>query len=192
VRRAVLARLAAADAFRSMGLDRRQALWEVLALREEPPLLAGLEQNETPATLPAMRLSQSVVADYQMTGLSLTAHPLALIRRDLNRLQVMPNERLAHARQGQFVRVAGLVLVRQRPSTASGIVFATIEDETAAANLILRPRIYDRFRPVAQRVAWIVEGRVERAGSVVHVQVGRLCDLSDRLQTLRVSSRDFH
>ncbi|HOW19675.1 MAG TPA: OB-fold nucleic acid binding domain-containing protein, partial [Phycisphaerae bacterium] len=192
VGRGTLARLAAADAFRSLGLDRRQALWDVLALREELPLLAGLEDRATPAPLPGMPIGEQVVADYDATGLSLAAHPISLVRELLNRLRVVPAARVQQSRHGVPVRVAGLVLVRQRPGTAGGIVFATLEDETGIVNLILRPAVYERCRAAAHGFAWLAEGRIERSNDVVHVQATRIEDLSDRLAGLRVSSRDFH
>ncbi|MGB9623285.1 MAG: error-prone DNA polymerase [Phycisphaerae bacterium] len=192
VGRGTLARLAAADAFRSLGLDRRQALWDVLALREELPLLAALDDREAPAPLPGMPIGEQVVADYDATGLSLAAHPISLVRELLNRLRVVPAARVQQGRHSTPVRIAGLVLVRQRPGTAGGIVFATLEDETGIVNLILRPAVYERFRAAAHGFAWLAEGRIERSNDVVHVQATRIEDLSDRLAGLRVSSRDFH
>ncbi len=190
--RATLARLASADAFRSMGLDRRQALWDVLAIRDELPLLADLVPDEAPAPLPRMTLRDEVLSDYDGTGLSLKAHPIALVRAELNRLDVTTAARVKRSRQGEPVRVAGLVLVRQRPGTAKGIIFVTLEDETDVTNLVIRPAVYERFRRAAEGFAWIAEGRVERAGDVVHVQTARITDLSDALDRLRVLSRDFH
>ncbi len=192
VGRGVLARLAAADAFRSMGLDRRRALWDVLALREEMPLFAGMEVEEAPAPLPEMNLRERVVADYDATGLSLAAHPIGLIRGELDRLLVLRAERLRQSRRGDAVRVAGLVLVRQRPGTASGVVFATLEDETGIANLMIRPAVYERFRTAAHGFAWIAEGRIDRAGDGVHVQTTAIRDLSESLESLRIASRSFH
>ncbi|MBN1489417.1 MAG: DNA polymerase III subunit alpha [Phycisphaerae bacterium] len=192
ISRTVAARLAAADAFSSMGLDRRQALWDVLALREELPLWAGVDESEPATELPAMSIGQQVLADYKATGLSLTAHPVALFRQELASQRVIQAAQLRRCPQGRFVRVAGLVLVRQRPSTAGGIVFATLEDETGVANLILRPRIYERFRSMMGACVWLAEGRVERQGDVIHVQTTRIEDLGHRLSALRVTSRDFH
>ncbi len=191
--RRVLARLAAADAFRSMGLDRHQALWQVLAIDENLPLFAGVGDDEPPASLPELSRERQVVQDYSTTGLSLTAHPLELVRRELYRSGVITAAALKTTRHGQAVRVGGLVLVRQRPSTASGIVFFTLEDETGVANLIVRPAVYERFRAVARTaVALIADGRIERQGEVIHIQVNRLVDLSEHLGTMRSMSRDFH
>ncbi|MBU0639946.1 MAG: error-prone DNA polymerase [Planctomycetes bacterium] len=194
VARETLVRLAAADAFRSLGLNRRQALWHILALDgADAPLFAHLEPDEAPVDLPEMTLDETVVHDYDTLGLSLNAHPIALLRDELNTLKVSQNKRLKTARNGQRVTVAGLVLVRQRPGTASGIVFMTLEDETGVANLVIRPRIWERDRRVARgRVALIAEGAVERQGDVIHVMVRRLHDLSARIANVRPKSRDFH
>jgi error-prone DNA polymerase len=191
--RSVLARLAAADAFRSMGLNRRQALWQVLAIDEDLPLFVGTGDDEPQPPLPDLSLDRQVVQDYDTVGLSLAAHPIELVRRELVRSSVVTAASLNTTRQGQAVRVAGLVLVRQRPSTAAGIVFFTLEDETGVANLIVRPAIYERFRRTARgAVALIADGRIERQGNVIHVQVHRLADLSKHLGQLRKLSRDFH
>jgi error-prone DNA polymerase len=192
--RATLARLAAADAFRSMGLDRRQALWQILAIEDdEPPLFAGLEATEPPPALPVQSLPQRVAQDYDTTGMSLTAHPMSLLRKGLESMGIIHAGQLRQTRTGQRVRIAGLVLVRQRPSTAKGILFYTLEDETGIANLIVRPGVYARYRRAARgAVALLAEGRVERQGEVIHVQTVRLSDLSEHLDRLPSCSRDFH
>ncbi len=202
VSRDTLVRLAAADAFRSLGLSRRAALWQILALEDEPaPLFADLDPVEPAAPLPPMPLDEVVAQDYHALGLSLNAHPVALVRPELNALRlggtrpltISPAAALRHARHGQRIAVAGLVTHRQRPGTAAGIVFMTLEDETDHANLIIRPQIWDRDRAVGRaKIALIAEGHVERQGAVIHVQVARLHDLSARLGPLRAKSRDFH
>jgi error-prone DNA polymerase len=191
--RATLARLAAADAFGSLGLDRRQAVWDVLALTDEPPLLRQLEPIEPPASLPRPTMRDVVLADYDIMGLSLNAHPMSLIREDLSRIKVRPSRDLQTTKAGERMRVAGIVLVRQRPSTAKGIVFCTIEDETGTANLIIRPDIYGKYRTVAGGAAAIIaSGHVERQGDVVHLLVEHLDDAAGGLCELRSQSRDFH
>ena len=194
VARDTLLRLAAADAFRSLSLSRREALWQILALDDAPaPLFADLERVEPPAELPPMPLDETVVQDYDALGLSLSAHPIGLVREELRKLRVSPNEGLASARHGQRIAVAGLVTHRQRPGTAKGIVFMTLEDETGTANLIVRPRVWERDQRVGRaKIALIAEGTVERQGAVVHVQVSRLHDLSERIAPVRAQSRDFH
>ncbi len=190
--RAVLARLAAGDAFNSLGLDRREALWQVLALDDELPLFAGAEWAETPADLPRMGLDEQVVHDYETTGLSLKAHPMSLIRPRLRNGRIAAAKQANRCPQGRRVAVAGLVLVRQRPSTALGIVFMTIEDETGVVNLVIRPKVYERFRAAARSAtAVIATGRIEREGEVVHLQVERLESVTDGMKP-KVRSRDFH
>ena len=189
---ATLARLAAADAMRSLGLGRREAVWQVLAMGDDQPLWAGQDPIEPKATLPAPSLEEVVLADYETVGLSLTAHPIALVRDALARLRVSPAKALKNARNGQWLKVAGLVLVRQRPSTAKGIVFCTLEDETGVANLIIPPDVYHRYRAVAHgSVALVAEGKAERLGEVVHLKVTRVADLTKRPVVRRSVSRDF-
>jgi error-prone DNA polymerase len=131
--------------------------------------------------------------DYQTAGLSLKRHPVALVRADLQALNVTPAEQIRQMSQGHWVRVAGLVLIRQRPATASGIVFQTLEDETGIVNLIIRPNIYDKYRSAA-RIAGLLQadGYLERQGEVIHIMVWRLRDLSHLLAGHRFMSRDFH
>ena len=194
VSRETLVRLAAADAFRSLGLSRRQALWHILALDDaEPPLFVELEPDESAIALPQMTPDETVVQDYDAIGFSLNAHPIELVRGELNALNVTPNQRLKQMRHGQRAIVAGLVTVRQRPGTAGGIVFMTLEDETGMANLVIRPNVWERNRSVARtKVALLAEGTIERQGEVIHVMVRRLHDLSERLAAVRHRSRDFH
>ena len=197
---AALRTLAQADAFGSMGLDRQASLWELRGLSDEPlPLLDGaaLEaaEPEQPA-LPVIPAVSKVVSDYRATGLSLKAHPVSFIRTKLDGAHAIRNADLsdpARTPAGSRVRVAGVVLVRQRPGTASGIVFMTLEDETGIANLIVRPRVYERFRRAARHgVIIICEGKIERQGIVVHVMAARLSSLDGELSSLTARSRDFH
>ncbi len=178
-----------------MGLNRREALWEVLVLEDEDqqPLLRGLDPVEAPPDLPKPSLHEQVISDYASIGLSLAAHPISLIRTELDGVKVTPAKHLQSMKAGTHVRVAGLVLVTQRPSTASGIVFSTLEDETATANLIIRPPVYRRFRREARgAVGLLVAGRIERQGQVVHVQVTHMENLAQSLGKVRVASRRFH
>jgi error-prone DNA polymerase len=196
--RTVALRLAKAGAFGSLGLSRRGALWHALAhdpkdRPQDRPLLAGLEADgQTPVEIPPLSPAEEVLADYRTTGLSLTAHPLEFLREGLDRLGVAPARQLATLPNGGPVRVAGIVLVRQRPGTAKGITFVTLEDETGVANLVIRPDVWQRFRQAALGAAVLVaQGRLERHGQVIHVLVGRLEDLSQRLAELGSQSRDF-
>ncbi len=193
IARDTLLRLAAADAFRSLGLSRRAALWQLLALDDaDAPLFAEIEPPDAPVPLPQPALDETVVQDYDMLGLSLNAHPVELVRPELNRLRVLPNGRLRDTPHGRPVRVAGLVTVRQRPATARGIVFMTLEDETGNANLVVHPQIWERDARIARaKTALLVEGHVERQGEVVNVIVRRVHDLSQRMARLAHRSRDF-
>jgi error-prone DNA polymerase len=195
---AALRRLAAADAFTSMKLSRQAALWHIRALRDEPaPMFAAcsMVQSVDPP-LPPMTAPRNVIHDYQSVGLSLKAHPMSFMRPALDARKVTRAGELADEnrwKHGRRITVAGLVLVRQRPATASGIVFMTLEDETAIANLIIRPQIYDRFRRAARHgVVVLARGTVERQGAVVHVLTTSLQSLNDEFTDLVVASRDFH
>jgi error-prone DNA polymerase len=196
--RSVALRLAKAGAFGSLGLSRRGALWHALAhdpkdRPQDRPLLAGLEADgQTPVEIPPLSPAEEVLADYRTTGLSLTAHPLEFLRAGLDRLGVAPARQLATLPNGGPVRVAGIVLVRQRPGTAKGITFVTLEDETGLANLVIRPDVWQRFRQAALgATVLLAQGRLERCGQVIHVLVGRLENLSQRLAELGSQSRDF-
>ena len=207
--------LAEADAFSSLTLSRRQALWEMLRLKdEENPLFEegtkgvaatslcpsvplslcpSLSCNEPQVCLPIMPLGQEVMIDYSTTGLSLKKHPVALVREELQKRKIIASDQLAWEPHGRWVKVAGLVLIRQRPGTASGIVFETLEDETGIVNLIVKPDIYDRYRPAARHAGLLqAEGYVQRSGQIVHVLAKRLFDLSDLLAGYELRSRDFH
>ncbi|MBL8689308.1 MAG: error-prone DNA polymerase [Rhodospirillaceae bacterium] len=188
---ASLEKLAAADAFRSLGLQRRQALWAVKGLGEAPlPLFAAAEiraplQAEPEIELPALGLGAEVAQDYFTTKLSLKKHPLALIRRRLDASAWSQASFLDDAMPGQLVRVAGLVLVRQHPESANGIVFVTLEDESGIANLVLYPDMYEANRIAVLGARLLAcEGTIDRKEIVVHVKARRLFDLSDWLGDL--------
>jgi error-prone DNA polymerase len=141
-----------------------------------------------------MTLGREVRTDYATAGLSLKKHPVALVRSVLSQRDVITAADLQNTPNGHWVRVAGLVLIRQRPGTASGIVFETLEDETGSMNLIVRPDVYDRYRVAARHAALAqADGWVERQGQVVHVMVKRMHDLSALLEEgFEIKSRDFH
>jgi error-prone DNA polymerase len=195
--RAAIERLAKADAFASLALDRRGALWHALGQhREEPlPLFARLESPEPerrPAKLPPLAAHEEVLADYRTAGLSLKGHPLAFLRPRLDELKVTRAQELATVRNGRWLRVAGLVLVRQRPGSARGITFVTLEDETGVANLVVQQAIWERYHRVASAaVALVAHGRLERQGQVIHVLVSRLEDLAALAGKVASQSRDF-
>ena len=190
--RAALVRLAGADAFGSLELGPRPALWHALSRHEELPLFAGLDDEAPTPPLAAVPLGEQIAADYNTTGLSLKAHPLSLVRSELKRRRVTPNAGLLDLADKSKVRVAGLVLVRQRPATAKGTTFITLEDETGISNVVVWPRVWEKHRRSARTAAALyVEGRVERAGSVVHIIADRMADLSDLLDGITSRSRDF-
>jgi len=195
---AAMRRLAQADAMQSMGLDRQAALWQVRPLRDEPmPLFeACATDDNVPESLPTISPEHLVLHDYNATGLSLKAHPMSFMRASLDKRSVTPNIDLRSERlcpQGRIVEVAGLVLVRQRPGTASGVVFITLEDETGICNLILWSTVFEAFRKAARlSTTLLAKGRVERSGEVVHVHVQSLTSLDDEASQLASVSRDFH
>lgn len=246
--RATLRKLAAADAFSSMGLDRQQAMWQILALRDRArdadgspapslwtprtplassPLAEGVVEGEDIAeaithgrgasvslsqnsrepqpdehepNLPPIEELSAIAQDLEATGVSLKRHPLACLRERLQRARVVPCGFLRDERRtpsGRRITVAGLVLLRQRPSTAKGIVFMTIEDETGVANLIFRPRVYERLRSAVRHATAIcVRGKVERRHGVVHLLVSVARDITRKLEegggAAVGRSRDFH
>ncbi|MGK9128396.1 error-prone DNA polymerase [Olivibacter sp. SA151] len=185
---ASLERLADADAFRSMGMDRRRALWEVSALHDRPMgIFEGQPSASTPeekVRLPAMSESEHVLQDYSSLALSLKAHPVSFIRRQLYERGILTTKELDRWPDGTPVRVAGLVLVRQRPGTAGGVCFITIEDETGVANLVAFASLFERYRKeILYSQLLMVEGKLQREGQVTHVVAKRLYNLS-RLLTL--------
>jgi error-prone DNA polymerase len=186
--RPALEKLAEADAMRSLGLDRRAALWQVRGLADAAPLplFAGHDAALRAADLPRMRLGEHVAADYQSTGLSLKAHPMRLLRAVLAGEAVRSCAEATSARDGARLQVAGLVLVRQRPGSASGVVFATIEDETGIANIVIWPAVIEQYRrAVVGAALLLVAGRVQRAEEgIVHVIAERLEDRSALLRRL--------
>jgi error-prone DNA polymerase len=189
---AVLSRLSTADAFRSLGLTRRPALWMSLAGTPTEPLLAGLAQDDPPP-LPRLSPAQEVIHDYHSQGLSLRGHPFAPLRQALTEQKVMPIAGLESVKDKGRCRVAGIVLVRQRPGTAKGTTFITLEDETGTANLIVWAKVWERYRRVGRQArALIASGRLQRQDGVTHLIVDRLQDLTAQLPTLGPMSRDFH
>ncbi|MEJ7780273.1 MAG: error-prone DNA polymerase [Daejeonella sp.] len=195
VSQAALEKLADADAFRSIGLDRRQALWEVSALSDRPIALFSGQPSESireiQISLPLMTESEHVIQDYAATSLSLKAHPLSFVREKLRLLHIRSAKELEAVKDGDPVKVAGLVLVRQRPGTASGICFITIEDETGCSNLVVFQKLFDQYRKeiLGSRLL-MVEGKLQREGEVVHVIVKRCFDLSKLLRGLTAGEKE--
>jgi error-prone DNA polymerase len=191
---AVLTRLARADAFRSLEIDRRAALWRSLSSREPAPLFDAANEGapERAVTLPEMPPVEQVAADYRALGLSLKAHPMKFVRDKLDQRRVASSADLERLPGGRILKVAGLVLLRQRPSTAKGITFVTLEDETGQANLIVRQEIWERYRRAARTAtALLATGQLQKEGRVIHILVRRLDDLSEWLAGVPGRSRDF-
>jgi error-prone DNA polymerase len=182
-------KLCDADAFGSLGLARRQALWQIAALQDRPvALFAGQEaadSSEEKITLPLMTEAEQVVQDYASTALSLRAHPVSFVREKLQLLHIIPAAALAAGKDGDLVKVAGLVLVRQRPGTAKGVCFISIEDETGFANLVVFQKLFDLYRKeILQSKLLMVEGKLQREGEVIHVIVQQCFKLSKLLRGL--------
>ena len=196
--RGTLQRLANADAFRSIDLDRRAALWEVKglggylgkgAVETELPLFAQspsgigalLQENEE-IELPALLPGEQVFEDYETLRLSLKAHPASFLRENLAARRIVQNRDLADVSNGRAVRAAGLVLVRQRPGTASGVIFMTLEDETGIANVIVWPKVFEQYRRIVMGARMVaVEGTLQKEREVIHIIARRLVNLTPQL-----------
>jgi error-prone DNA polymerase len=211
VSRGTLERLAEADTLKAVAPGRREGLWAVKALEPaQPPLLALMgAPPETPVTLPPMSAGAHVAEDYRTTRLSLKGHPIAFFRGRLDQMGATPAKALRGMADGRRLSVAGLVLVRQRPGTAKGVVFITLEDETGSANTVVWPNIFAANRATVMSARFlVVHGRLQRAGEVIHVVAERFTDLTGRLGALKTGpavdearaspppplgrSRDFH
>ncbi|MFM8913562.1 MAG: OB-fold nucleic acid binding domain-containing protein, partial [Flammeovirgaceae bacterium] len=190
---AALQKLADADAFRSVQKDRREALWQAVVKDHVPGAMFGqhYEADEQQLELPALQLSEHVVYDYASTSLSLKAHPVSFVRAELGRLHAITTASLKDLKDGDWVKVAGLVLVRQRPGTASGICFITLEDETGVANLVVFKKLFDQYRKqIIQSRLLMVEGKVQIEGEVIHVIAQRCYDVTGLLRLLTPSAKE--
>jgi len=188
-----LGALAAAGALAELAGHRHAAAWDVAGVEKLPPLLAGSTFDESAPELAAPTEGQDIVADYRALGLTLGRHPLALLRGQLRARRLLTSAEVRNAPHGRIVRTAGIVIGRQRPDTASGVMFVTLEDETGATNVIVWRDLSDRQRRELLGARLMgVYGRVEREGIVVHLLAGRLVDLSPLLGSLPTHSRDFH
>ncbi len=188
---AVLEKLAAADCFRSLGLDRRAALWEVKALSKSKPLplFAYADANDQGAEefvkLPEMPLSEHVVNDYQTIKLSLKAHPLEFMRSRLAAEAVTDNNALKTIKNNRGVSVAGVVLVRQRPGSAKGVVFLTLEDEFSVCNVVIWPDVLEAHRAIVMGARlMLIRGRVQKQGGIIHIVAQKIEDRTHWLAEL--------
>ncbi|RZM29465.1 MAG: DNA polymerase III subunit alpha [Pedobacter sp.] len=190
-----LERLADADAFRSMGMDRRQALWEVSALKDRPigvfegqPSESDKEQQ---IQLPLMSEGEHVVQDYASTSLSLKAHPVSLVREKLRMFNVKSSQEIRETENGRMAKVAGLVIVRQRPGTAGGVCFISIEDETGFSNLVVFEKLFETYRKeILHSRLLMVEGKVQKEGEVVNVIVTKCFDFTGLLKEITSKKDD--
>jgi len=186
-----LGRLAAAGALRSLAGHRRSAHWAAAGIEKDLPM--ALEAREAPADLPAPSEGEEVIADYASLGLTLGRHPLALLRKALWARKFSDSGEIREKPHGSRARAAGLVTCRQRPDTASGVVFVTLEDENGCVNVVVWRDLLERQRRELLGASLLgVEGVVERDGGVVHLVARRLEDHSQLLGRLKVASRDFH
>jgi len=191
---AALERIAEADGFLRLGLDRRQALWEIRGLADSRlPLFAAADEAAEPGVaLPPMPQGGEVVEDYRSVGLSLRRHPVAFLRDELARERILPCAALADLRDGARATVAGVILVRQRPGSASGVLFITIEDETGHANLIVWPSVFERQRRLVMSASMLgCRGKVQKEGEVIHVIADHLTDFSPLLASVGARGEEF-
>ena len=184
-----LEKLADADAFRSIGLDRRQALWEVSSLSDNPiGMFEGQPSestNEVQLELPLLTDVEHVIEDYSTTGFSLKAHPVSFVRPQLDSMRAITTANLANMKNGDGVTIAGLITVRQRPGTAKGVIFITIEDETGFANLVVWGTVFENYRKdIVQAKLLMVQGKVQIEGQVIHVIVNSCFNLSTLLRNM--------
>lgn len=195
----IMQRLADSGALASVAGDRRAAFWQALGQERSQAdhslfEAAGIDEDEAaPLTLAQMQEIEEVYADYETVGLSLRAHPVSFVRPQLDRMRVTSSQALKSSKDGSFVRVAGVVMLRQRPGTAKGITFVTLEDEFGSMNLVVKPEIWQRHYKIARTSnAWLVHGVLESREGIIHIVVGRIDDLSQHVSDLVIRSRDFH
>jgi len=190
--------LADADALASLSGHRHQSQWQIMALEQARPLLQ--DEQQAPASyfddgvqLPAPGVAEEVLADYRATGLTLRAHPMSLLRERPPFNRCKRHADLAQMEgNNRFVRIAGLVTCRQRPGSASGVLFLTLEDETGNSNIVVWQRTQQQFRqPLMTAQLLLVNGTLEKKDNVIHIIAGALYDYTHELQALQVTSRDF-
>jgi error-prone DNA polymerase len=197
---AVLERLAHADAFGSLGLSRRDALWTIKGLSDAPLPLFDFAEAATPqghnlppadtgieedVTLPRMTMGENVIRDYRHKGHSSRPHPMLLLRPRMKAMNIVTSRDLLDIADGKKVRIAGIVQVRQRPGTASGVIFATIQDETGDAQAIIWPVVFDKFRTesLASKLM-VIEGKLQKEGDIIHVVANRIINANEILGEL--------
>ena len=195
ISQSALEKLADADAFRSLGLDRRQALWEVSALQDRPiEAFKGQPSEsvlETQVALPLMTLGEHVAQDYASTALSLKAHPLSFMREKLRLLHALSSKEITEIKEGTLIKTAGLVTVRQRPGTAKGVCFITLEDETGVSNLVVFANLFEKYRKeINGSPVLLVEGKLQRESGVTHVIVTRCFNLAKLFKGIKLPLKE--
>ncbi|MBT8095907.1 MAG: error-prone DNA polymerase, partial [Woeseia sp.] len=191
--RSDLSALAAAGALAQIDGHRHKARWHVAGVEAPTPLFTSMERYEPAPLLKKPTEGQDIVADYRSLGLTLGRHPLALLRDTLGEQQFLQARDLPELASGRRVRVAGLVITKQRPGTASGVTFVTLEDESGHTNLVVWKKTAETQRSVLLNAQLMgVDGELQKEGKVIHVIAHRLLDYSALLGELRVRSRDFH
>ncbi len=185
--------LASSGALSSLAGDRHRARWAVAGVENPLPLFPSMGRFEAIPLLEKPTEGQNIVADYRHTGLSLERHPVCLLRRHLDRYRYVQANRLAALKDGEEINVAGLVITRQRPGTASGVTFVTLEDETGQINLVIWKQLAEKYRAALLNARLMgVTGQLQIQGKVIHVVAKRLLDHTDLLGDLCIRSRDFH
>ncbi|MEP5763377.1 MAG: error-prone DNA polymerase [Halieaceae bacterium] len=190
--------LADADTLAALSGHRHQAQWQIMALEEQRPLLEDENYRQAAyfndnVALRGPAVAEEVLADYRSTGLSLRPHPMSLLRHNHPFNRCKRHQDLPTIGNNRFIRIAGLVTGRQRPGTASGVLFLTLEDETGNSNIVVWPRVQERFRKALMTSQLLlVKGTLESRDNVIHIIAGALYDYSEHLQQLHIKSRDFH
>ena len=184
--------LASSGALKALAGHRHRARWAVAGVEKPTPMFQSMQRYEAAALLPKPTEGQNIVADYQGIGLTLERHPMHLLRDRLNRYRYCPAGQLADLNSGQAISVAGLVITKQRPGTASGVTFVTLEDETGHMNLVVWKQVADQHRAALLNAKLMgVRGEVQIEGQVIHVIAKQLIDHSEMLGGLMIKSRDF-
>jgi error-prone DNA polymerase len=186
--------LSAADALSTISGHRHQTQWQVLGLPEHRPLLASLDNTENyqSPSIEAPSVAENVLADYQSTGLTLRDHPLSLLRKEWPFKRCSTHRELLAASSQRFVRIAGLVTCKQRPGTASGVIFLTLEDETGNHNVVVWPKLQERCRQALMNARLlVVKGTLERKDNVSHIIAGDLEDYTHVLASLSIKARAY-
>jgi error-prone DNA polymerase len=193
LRRDEMSKLAAAGALNPLNAaHRRDALWKSSrSARASGPLLSEVPENDPQAPLQPMTIDERLIADYGGTGINIGCHPMLYHRAEMNALGVIPAAHLAGIRSGTHVRIAGCVIVRQRPGTAKGIVFLSVEDETGIGNVVLMPDIFDANKLLIVSERWLlIEGPIQNVDNVIHVRARRIQPLG--FSAASIPSHDFH